>query len=38
MVADYALQIIRRDEQNVNRHYRDFEDTFKTHIACKAVD
>ena len=38
LVADYALQIIRRDEQNVNRHYRDFEDTFKTLIAGKAVD
>ncbi len=38
LIADLALQIIRRDEQNGNRHYRDSEDTFKALIEDREVD
>ena len=38
LIADRALQIIRRDEQNGNRHYRDSEDTFKALIEEREVD
>ena len=38
LIARYALQIIRRDEQNGNRHYRDSEDTFKALIEDREVE
>ena len=38
LIADYAVQIIRRDEQNVDRHHRDFEDIFKSLINHSDVD
>ncbi|MBR6951612.1 MAG: helix-turn-helix domain-containing protein [Oscillospiraceae bacterium] len=38
LIAEYALQIIRRDEQNRNRHYRDSEDTFKALIEDREVE
>lgn len=38
LIADYAVQIIRRDEQNADRHHRDFEDTFRSLINRSEVD
>ena len=38
LIAEHALQIIRREDQNGNRHYRDSEDTFKALIENREVD
>ena len=38
LIAEHALQIIHRDEQSGNRHYRDAEDTFRALIEDREVD
>ena len=38
LVADCAVQIIRREEQNADRHHRDFEDIFKSVVSRSDVD